>query len=104
VRDLIEAESLRESVKVVLGAHKSEWISNLNIGNVMHLNIITADELSLHMDNSHEISKDAVAEKVVLLAVAYFCIGTELRFMSERIKEPEKQKRINESYEIQFIV
>lgn len=34
------------------------------------------------MDNSHELSRDAMLEKIILLTVSYFCVGTELRFLN----------------------
>lgn len=43
---------------------------------------MSLDELNLHIDNSHELSRDAMFEKIILLSVAYFCVGTELRFLT----------------------
>ena len=54
----------------------------MNIGNVMHLLPMSLEELNLHIDNSHELSRDAMLEKTILLSVSYFCVGTELRFLS----------------------
>ncbi len=56
----------------------------------MHLLPMNLEELNLHVDNSHEISRDAMLEKIILLSVSYFCVGTELRFLSST-KEPEKK-------------
>ena len=75
--------TLRENVKTILGVkEQDDWIFNLNIGNVMHLLPMTLEELNLHIDNSHELSRDAMLEKIILLSVSYFCVGTELRFLS----------------------
>ncbi len=38
------------------------------------------DEILIRV--KHELSKDEMLEKVVLLVVALFCMGTELRFKS----------------------
>lgn len=46
--------------------------------------------MNLHLDNSHELTRDALLEKVILLAISYFCIGTELRFLSSNKKEKSK--------------
>lgn len=52
-------------MKTILGVkHKEDWIFNLNIGNVMHLTPLTLEDLNLHIDNSHELSRDAMLEKV----------------------------------------
>jgi hypothetical protein len=73
---------LRDCVKTLLGVKdKDDWIFNLNIGNVMHLIPIDIQEMNLHLDNSHELSRDALFEKIIMLAVGYFCVGTEIRFL-----------------------
>lgn len=48
------------------------------------------EELNLHVDNSHEISRDAMLEKIILLSVSYFCVGTELRFLSSPKEDNKK--------------
>ena len=67
----------------MLGVRKfDDWINNLEIGNVMHLTPMNSDELTAKLDRTHEINKDAMLEKIILLIVSYFCVGTELRFLS----------------------
>ena len=76
---------LQDNVKTILGVkEQDDWIFNLNIGNVMHLLPMSLEELNLHVDNSHELSRDAMLEKIILLSVSYFCVGTELRFLSKQ--------------------
>ena len=53
----------------------------------MHLNCLSTDELNTKIDQIHELSKDAMLEKVVLIVAAYFCIATEIKFI---IKENEE--------------
>lgn len=48
----------------------------------MHLSPMNSDELTAKLDRTHEINKDAMLEKIILLIVAFFCVGTELRFLS----------------------
>ena len=73
------------NIRNVLGVrHTDDWIFNLNIGNVMHLSTMNMDELYSRQETTHELNRDAMLEKVVLLTVAYFCVGTEIRFMSSR--------------------
>ena len=43
---------------------------------------MNSDELTAKLDRTHEINKDAMLEKIILLIVAFFCVGTELRFLS----------------------
>jgi len=76
-------QRLRGNVQTVLATdQEDDWIFNLNIGNVMHLQPLSSEELNLHIDNSHELSRDAILEKIILLTVSYFCVGTELRFIA----------------------
>ena len=82
----------------VKGDSQDDWIFNLNIGNVMHLLPMSLEELNLHIDNSHELSRDAMLEKIILLSVSYFCVGTELRFLSGASGGKESSKQKGPSY------
>jgi hypothetical protein len=85
-KDIIKVknqEYLKLNVRNILGVkHKEDWIFNLNIGNVMHLAPMSLEDLNIHVDSSHELSRDAMLEKIILLSVSYFCVGTELRFLA----------------------
>ena len=59
----------------------------------MHLLPMSLEELNLHIDNSHELSRDAMLEKIILLSVSYFCVGTELRFLSTSNKDSKTQSK-----------
>lgn len=84
---------LQDNVKTILGVkEQDDWIFNLNIGNVMHLLPMSLEELNLHVDNSHELSRDAMLEKIILLSVSYFCVGTELRFLSKQVNAGKGSK------------
>ena len=39
------------------------------------------EEKPNQFETSHELCKDAMLEKIVLISVAYFCIATEMRFI-----------------------
>ena len=81
------------NVRNILGVkHKEDWIFNLNIGNVMHLAPMSLDDLNIHIDSSHELSRDAMLEKIILLSVSNFCVGTELRFLSAPAVKEKKGK------------
>ena len=67
----------------VLGLKSAEdWIFNLNIGNVMFLTPMDIKELEYPIERYHELNRDAMLEKIVLICCCYFCIATELRFLS----------------------
>ena len=92
-KDRIGNVKLQDNVKTILGVKdQDDWIFNLNIGNVMHLLPMSLEELNLHVDNSHELSRDAMLEKIILLSVSYFCVGTELRFLSKQFNAGKGNK------------
>ena len=66
----------------------------------MHLNMMRETELNLNLDNTLELNKDTMLEKVVLITSAYFCIATEIRFILEKNMLNEKllTKKDSESY------
>jgi len=55
---------------------------------------MSLEELNLHIDNSHELSRDAMLEKIILLSVSYFCVGTELRFLSSNVSSIKPAKQV----------
>ena len=70
------------NVRNTLGVKSAQdWIFNLNIGNVMHLNMMKEQELNAKIENTHELTKDTMLEKVVLITSSYFCVATEIRFI-----------------------
>jgi hypothetical protein len=50
----------------------------------MHLTPMNTDELAAKLDRTHELNKDAMLEKIILFVVSFFCVGTELRFNSQK--------------------
>lgn len=70
-----------------------DWIQTFNIGNIMHLQAIGFDEFSdkhsiLNSNTGfsnfvlEETNMDMLLYKALYIIVSYFCIGTELRFLS----------------------
>ena len=70
-----------------------DWIKTFNIGNIMHLQAVDFDEFNDKSQSlsspggfssfvHEETSKDQLLHKTLYIVVAYFCIGTELRFLS----------------------
>lgn len=53
----------------------------------MHLSLMGAEEINDNNSSksleqtTHELCKDSMLEKIVLVSVAYFCIATEMRFL-----------------------
>lgn len=53
----------------------------LNIGNIMQITPLTIHDLLTTPNIEIELARDSVIEKISFLAVAYFCVSTELRFL-----------------------
>ena len=93
---LLTERKFKIASRTALGVKPTEsddWIRTFNIGNIMHLQAMSFDEFShkSQTDSSpddlptfvHEqTSKDQLLHKTLYVVVAYFCIGTELRFLS----------------------
>jgi hypothetical protein len=56
----------------------------------MHLSLMGAEEINDNNNSksleqtTHELCKDSMLEKIVLVSVAYFCIATEMRFLMQK--------------------
>ena len=76
-------------MRSVLGfLNQNEWISNINIGNIMQIKPFSMKDLMESQRNEQELSRESFLEKLTLLIVSYFCISTEMRFLvqSQNIK------------------
>ena len=61
----------------------SEWCSNINISSVMQISPITFQDLISNNEKEYEICRESLLEKISLVLIAYFCISTEKRFISQ---------------------
>jgi len=64
----------------------------------MHLSPMNSDELSAKLEKSHELNKDSMLEKIILFVVSFFCVGTELRFLSAKESETGSSKKDSEMW------
>lgn len=70
-----------------------DWVLDLAIADVMLLEPVGAAELKGKASIREEFSVDYVLDKVVNVAVAYFCMATELHFMKKSPDfDPERDK------------
>ena len=70
------------NMRVLLGyLNQSEWMYLLNIGNIMQITPLTIHDLLSTPGIEIELARDSVIEKISFLAVSYFCVSTELRFL-----------------------
>ena len=61
--------------------NQSDWIWSLNIGNIMQISPLTMQDIYTTSSMEYELSRELVLEKIWFLAVSYFCVSTELRFI-----------------------
>lgn len=61
--------------------NQTEWIQNLNIGNIMQISPMKAEELSQIRQNEDCLSRESFLEVISFLIVGYFCASTEIRFI-----------------------
>ena len=84
-------------MRAVLGyLNQSEWISNINIGNIMQINPLQIDEFMNLNKNEYQLSRTSFLEKISLLAVGYFCASTEIRFILQLNEDPHFKKKEKE--------
>jgi hypothetical protein len=60
----------------------------LNIGNIMQVSPLTVQDLYAYNSVETELTRDSILEKISFLAVSYFCISTELRFIVQLKEDP----------------
>ena len=53
----------------------------LNIGNIMQITPMTIHDMHSNSSTEIELARDSVIEKISFLAVSYFCVSTERRFL-----------------------
>ena len=73
------------------GTNKEDWLSNLNIGNIMYLSPLNDGDLDLESEPKYELLGDAIIEKVIFLSVSYFCISMEMY----QLTTDKNNKKIN---------
>lgn len=72
-------------LRSVLGVqHYNDWIYSYNIGDLMVVEPLEMAELKSNMGLQVELTRDMMLDKVCLLAVAYFCVATEIRFLNNQ--------------------
>lgn len=72
------------NMKNILGyLNQSEWVYSLNIGNIMQISPLTLQDFLSNTAISLELSREFLLEKMCFLAVSYFCMGTEYRFLHQ---------------------
>lgn len=83
-----------------------DWTTSLNISSMMQVSSLTMQDILAGSSKDTELSREAVLEKIALLATSYFCTATETRFLHQenslsfdkisqyKLKEPSKERYI----------
>lgn len=72
--------------------NQTEWVQNLNIGNIMQIQPVKLEDLTLQRKNEELFSRDNFLEIISFLIVGYFCSSTEIRFIIQLKDEIPKFK------------
>lgn len=83
-KDIEEFRTVYDKVDMrnLLGyLNQSDWIWSLNIGNIMQISPLTMQDIYTTSSIEYELSRELVLEKIWFLAVSYFWVSTELRFI-----------------------
>ena len=82
VDSMCSLDNMTVNMKALLGyLNQSEWLYLLNIGNIMQITPLTIHDLYSEQTIDIEFSRDSILEKICYLAISYFCVSTELRFL-----------------------
>ena len=70
---------LNVDLRHILGfLNQTEWIQNLNIGNIMQIGPLKLEDLTQMRRNEECLSRDSFLEVISFLIVGYFCASTEI--------------------------
>jgi hypothetical protein len=98
------SKKVQLDMRCLLGSlSNSDWLMNLNIGNIMQLSPMTLYDLYSTTDKELELTRESVLDKISLIASSYFCISTEKRFISQLITETEQKAKIYKESEFWHI-
>jgi hypothetical protein len=61
--------------------NQTEWIQNLNIGNIMQITPIKLEDLNQLYRNEDILTRESFLDVISFLIVGYFCASTEIRFI-----------------------
>lgn len=82
IEEMRRSKLFKANSRNALGLKQAEdWVYSVNIGNVMTVSPLKLQDLAVSPEIAHEVSKDALYEKLIMVAIAYFSIAVEYRFM-----------------------
>jgi hypothetical protein len=86
---VIEEDEEQADMHNILGfLNQNEWVYSLNIGNIMQIGAYNMQDLLQMPRNEAELSRDSFLEKISIIAISYFCVSTEIRFIIQLKEDP----------------
>jgi len=73
-------------IRTLFGFTGGEVLNKVNIGSIMQLTPLDVIDLFMKCNDLYELTRESILEKITLLVVSYFCVSTEKRFLSQKIK------------------
>lgn len=70
--------------KCTLSTYTAEWLMGFQIGDMMIIDYLDFNELKSRTGIDDEISSDLLLEKICFLTISTYCIGTEIRMLSNQ--------------------
>jgi hypothetical protein len=70
--------------KSPLSSYIAEWLMGFQIGDMMIIDYLDFNELKTRTGIDDEISTDLLLEKICFLTISSYCIGTEIRMLSQQ--------------------
>jgi hypothetical protein len=67
-----------------LSLYAAEWLMGFQIGDMMIIDYLDFNELKSRTGIDDEISSDLLLEKICFLTISAYCIGTEIRMLSNQ--------------------
>ena len=61
----------------------NDWCSNANMSSIMQISPLTLQDILSTTDKELELTRESILEKITLILVAYFCVSTEKKFLSQ---------------------
>jgi hypothetical protein len=102
LHDVIEEDEEQADMHNILGfLNQNEWVYSLNIGNIMQIGAYNMQDLLQMPRNEAELSRDSFLEKISIIAISYFCVSTEIRFIIQLKEDPSYdpvQKGVESEY------
>ncbi|CAD8108515.1 unnamed protein product [Paramecium sonneborni] len=66
--------------------NENEWLISFNVSNIMHIRLLTYEEVCLKGEILYEFSQKVLTEKLILLSMAYFSLASETRYLKNEQK------------------